>query len=246
VTLPAPTLPCPQCRAPVPVVNDHPYLSCEHCTAALFLDLSDYLLHVYARPRLDKRGVQAALRGALQSSEVRGKLDRLEAELVYLPYFLFATSHGVRSVPGIALEGRALAWNPKADSSGLEAYDAASTKGTIIMPTASVVDARAQLGEPSKEARLVHVPFYRVRYSNGDKPYSAVVNALDGSVSAGVLPPASSHAVTKSYMTWAGLAFGVFVLEAALLPGAGAPVLGIGLTTLIAWWGLRGIQRVER
>ncbi len=242
-----PRLPCPQCGAAITLADDQPFRSCEHCSATLFLDLGHFVLHAYVAPRLDVRSAPGALQRFLKSAEITAPVSEVRAELVYLPFAVFARYEGTGSVLLTLLGGRSLPFDARAFSGALEPYDRAKARGTILEPELTLEEGRTLAGAaPEDQGRLVHVPFHQIRYSCAGRSYRAVLSALDGSGHAEVLPPASTASLDRSYAAWAAAATLVFLLEAAALPSASVAMAMMAPTILFFWWFLAGVQRANR
>lgn len=242
-----PRLPCPQCAAPIDLADDQPFRLCAHCGAALYLDLQHLVLHVHAAPRVGLAAVEGLLQKFLRAAEITTPPRQVRAELYFVPFAVFTGHEVVRSAPLTLFGGRPLRFEAQAFAASFEPYDAASARGQVLPPEASVEEARARAGAADDDrVRLVHVPFYRVRYLAAERRYEAVLSALDGAGQAEVLPPASSAELDRNYALWAGLALFTFCLEALLMPSLSAAMLALAPTVFVFWWFLTGVQGAHR
>lgn len=220
---------------------------CAHCGATLYLDLEHLVMHFHAAPRVAPEAVQGHLERFLRAAEITSRVAQVRAEPYSVPFAVFSGHDEVRSVPLALLGGRPLRFDAQTFSSAFEPYDAARARGVVLSPDTPVEEARGRAGAaPEDLVRLVHVPFYLVRYVSGGRRYEAVLSALDGTGRAEVLPPASSAELDRNYALWSGLALFTFCVEAVLAPNLTAALAVIAPSVLVFWWLLSGVQGAHR
>jgi len=86
----------------------------------------------------------------------------------------------------------------------------------------AVMEARKDLDSDKarfSDAYLVHIPFYKVSYTCRNSENEAMVDAVSGDTFADEWPPAPQKQKDRVLGWITGLSLGLFLLEAALIPG---------------------------
>ena len=238
---------CPQCRAEVPLDGAQPFTRCPHCRASLWADLSGVLQHSVLKARLGAGEARGALERYLRGAEVDPPAGESRVRLEYHPWYVIPRGLDPRTgddAPALvsATHDAEFLTAPRRAA---EAGDGdPPSRGEVpadawIAPALGPDEARAQVpgaatGASPGGMRLVHVPVWRIDYAEGGRRWHAHVDAVEGDVSALMLPPASSRRMDRTATLWCAGAIGLFALEAAVLPGLLLPLVAFAVTGGVA------------
>lgn len=235
---------CYQCAAVLPVEQGTQFATCEFCGTTNFVDKSGAVLHYAVRMTVPEKDAVAALRRWMGGNDTVKGLDvkaQIEPPLFqrFPMWMVRTTQNGKEKVilePAAALSVIELT-DLTIPASDLEPYDH-TLDGEAITPTVPYETVKRWLAENHnvsagaiKEASLVHLPLYQLKYTFEERPYTAVVDAATGKVFANIYP--SKREVP--YVTIGSIGCVAYFL-AALIPVSGYLLSGgsgLALSVLI-------------
>ena len=194
---------CTQCGGSVTVDPSTPFLSCNFCSSALYLDKSRVVFHFVVSPTIDLEDASGKLRRWMAGNDTVKDLDRhavlQSQELTYIPMWRFV----VRDSAGDLEYSEPASSSTIADlrrlplSGGdLKFYSSTAFQGLPLKEPDVLLDSALQwlqnekgtVKDKIKETNLIHVPFYVFKYQFGGKDYQAVVDGTTGRVLTAVFP----------------------------------------------------------
>jgi hypothetical protein len=183
------------------VEHGTPFVACEFCGAANFVDKSRAVFHYTAVSTLDVAGARAALRRWMAGNETVKNLDRKARveppEFEYFPMWMVrvAEAGGERILcrPAAAVSVSVLG-QVQVRAGDLKPYQPAAG-ATVLEPTVSretmlewLTEGVGMSTEAIREVSLVHLPIFRCRYSFQDRRFVAVVDGVTSQVFANIYP----------------------------------------------------------
>lgn len=236
---------CPQCGGVVQSDDDSSLVTCAFCGSSLYLDPGSAVSHEILPPTLRKAQLAERIGSFLSQRETLGRPKRLRARLLFLPYWVVPRPEGERVAPAAALGALPLA-RYVLPSGDFRRFSPVLTGGAEVVPASVMVEsllppARGSEAEAvPKGTRLVHLPFWEVRYRLGARDYRALVDAAAGQVLPFSLPVSSELWLDWAYSALLGVLFVVLVLGFRLLfAGDTAGWLWLGGGAPVAWAGVR-------
>lgn len=224
--IPAPTTPCSQCGGPVPLEDGVSFVTCGHCRVPLVVDVGRLLVHCVIRPVVRDRDVRGVIERWLRQNEVFGDPVTQEPVLEFRPYYVLTGADGLRTTveaaPDLESPDRAAA-KAAIDVGRVEPFlpDALGA-GEAILPVLLLGDVAAALDESegagASQVRLVHIPFWRLRYRVDGAQYTAVVDGVLGEPAALALPPGRAAVLDRFAIAALSCAIAGSTLAAWLLP----------------------------
>ncbi len=197
---PAPQLTCSQCGGVLTPAEGEIFITCPYCRATVYLDKSRVVFHWAITPTVDEQAAQANLRRWMAGNQTVKNLDRkatlaeqtfqyfplwhikvaqAEQEIVYLEP---ATATSITEIKRLVIPAGDL--NPYRSE-----LDAQAVPPDV--PYQAVVKHMEERGIKShtiREAALVHMPLYTLKYIFEGRRYTAIVEAASGQVFANVFP----------------------------------------------------------
>jgi hypothetical protein len=234
-------LPCSQCGGPLPIPEHVALARCPRCGETLYLDAGGFVLHGIARPQLDARAAARAVAAFLEALEIESARVSPAAELSYEPWYRVAAPGRAAFVPAAAAGRGEHEFADVLATCEVAPFDAALVNGVpVTWPEATFDEARERVvGGDDRRGALVHAPVWTVRYRWGEREFVAHVDGVLGRVAADAVPPsASARRDRVAVGTIAVLACG-FAAIAWLLPGVWAPLLAIGVVSMVIWTAAR-------
>jgi hypothetical protein len=194
---------CTQCGGSVAVDPSTPFLICNFCGSALYLDKSRVVFHYVVSPTIGIEEASGKLRRWMAGNETVKDLDRLASiqhqELLYFPMWRFvvrestgdrefsepASSSSIADLRRLPLSGGNLKFFSPA-----EFREMPLKEPDVLLDSASqwLKNEKGASPEQIKETNLIHVPFYIFKYQFGGKEYQAVIDGTTGRVLASVFP----------------------------------------------------------
>ncbi len=194
---------CTQCGGSVAVDPTTPFLNCNYCSSALYLDKSKVVFHFVVSPTIAMDEALGKLRRWMAGNETVKDLDKLATiqnqELLYFPMWRFvvrddtgehefsepASSSSIADLRRLPLSG-----------GNLKFFSPTQFQGMPLKEPDVLLDSAAQwlqtekgaARENIKETNLIHVPFYIFKYQFGGKDYQAVIDGTTGRVLASIFP----------------------------------------------------------
>lgn len=234
---------CEECSAPLSIEQGSNFVVCEYCQTTNFVDKSRAVFHYAVRPTVRENDAVAALRrwmaGNATIKDLDQKADIGRPVLELFPMWLVRAQHGgserVFLEPAAALSISELK-HMTVPAGDLEPYDhemdEAATAPTVPYDTMVkwLADDEGVPAGAIREASIVHLPIYVVKYTYDGERYTAVVDAASSQVFANIFPAKWE----VPYVAIGALAFAVYFC-AALIPAGGyvyGDVEGLGFGLL--------------
>ena len=192
---------CRQCSAPLPVEQGTQLTVCEFCGTTNYVDRAKTVLHFVVRTTVRENDAISALRRWMAGNQTVKDLDKkAEIKGIYFQlfpmWFVRVSQNGKEQVvlePAAALSVSELkhATIPAADLEPYDiVYDDDAVKATV--PYDALIqwlDDNHDIKESDvSEISLVHLPIYQIKYTHGDREYTAVVDAATSEVFANIFP----------------------------------------------------------
>jgi len=218
---------CTQCGAGVPIEEDSEFVRCPYCETALYVDTDRTLKHFYFVPQVTRRDLHLNIRRKLAYMEIDESVKITEADMVYFPFWsLSLTSGGTLGIPASPPPVEDL-YEYKFPGGDLKFFDQNILHEEEVVEKEltledAVMEARKDLDSDKarfSDAYLVHIPFYKVSYTCRNSENEAMVDAVSGDTFADEWPPAPQKQKDRVLGWITGLSLGLFLLEAALIPG---------------------------
>lgn len=232
---------CTQCGAKVPIEQDTGFIRCPYCETSLYVDTDRTVKHFSMSPQIRPADLAPVIQRKLSYMEIKDPVKVGRHNLVYFPFWRLDMEGGFSiTVPASppVIEDIIQIKCPAGDLKLFAPELAAEEE--VVEPQALLEDAVADAAKlmDNKEpkfsaASLLHLPMYAVEYACGGARHKALVEAVSGEVYADDWPAAPQKEKDRVLGMIAALAFGLFFLEAALLPGLW-PVLAAYAVTAIA------------
>ena len=86
---------CTGCKADVPIDEETEFVQCPYCSAALYVDLSQSILHYYMPVQIEKRDLAPLIQRALAKIEIEDNIKIPSMELKILPLALMLRQLGM-------------------------------------------------------------------------------------------------------------------------------------------------------
>lgn len=208
---------CPQCGASVELQEEDAFVHCPFCGSLLHLGDAS-ASHLLLQPAIDQRELPTRLTKWLDDREALGKPVDVTTRLLFFPFWNFidgAQSKVVPAAPLLALDLERFAL-PSGDLKSFRADNgAAETIEPKVVPEA-VMPAAAVKG-----ARLLHLPFWEVRFALWKRSYTIWIDAAAGQVLAFELPVTSESRLDWTYglLLFAMYAVLLFAFHRVFSPG---------------------------
>lgn len=217
--------------------------ACEHCGAALYLDLSGTAVHTVVEPTVPQSEIAPRLGRALAAREVLDDLVIETTSTVLVPYFGRGEARSSRLCCALALPEPAPA-ELRHLRGELTFFDEWTLQGARSMePELSLDEACGAPKEDGLSPQLVHVPFYEVRYRCQGQSHEALVDAMTGQVSAERWPCAPSRELNRELWLVASFWGLAYVICVAALPSWPWVLLGLVVVSALGYqlalWRLR-------
>ena len=194
---------CTQCGGSVAVDPSTPFLNCNFCGSALYLDRSRVVFHYVVSPTIEMEEAKGKLRRWMAGNETVKDLDRLASiqnqELIYFPMWRFvvrdgagdrefsepASSSSIADLRRLPLSGGNLTFFSPAQFKGMPLKEP-----DVLLDSASrwLQNEKGASPDNIKETNLIHVPFYIFKYQFSGQQYQAVIDGTSGRVLASVFP----------------------------------------------------------
>lgn len=235
----------------MPIEHDTGFINCPFCDTALYLDTDRTVKHFYLDFQVSSKDLAPVIQRKLSYMEVKAPVKVLSHSMVFLPVWKLEAATGETVlVPGAALSMEAMEeLRLPAGDLKLMGPDAAADK-ELTEPELLLEDAarkaRETLGGEDvkiRAASLVHLPFYRVEYSCRDESFEAAVDGVSGEVYADSWPSAPHRQKDRVLGMIAALAFGLFFIEAAAIPGFWLVVPAYAITGVGIYFLARGVLK---
>jgi hypothetical protein len=216
---------CTSCGAQVPIQERTQFQQCQHCGAALIVDLGEGVPHYLLSPVLEHGGLEPALRRALAQREISAPIGTVAAEMIYLPFWRFEREAGqafmiAASAPGAEDLGR-LVPPPGEERFFREEHAGAHrvAEPTVLLETARAEASGAAAAETKDDLResLVHVPFFRIEYGCDGGTYVAWMEAVSGNAFSDGWPPSPQRRKDLVLGAVALISIAVFFSETVFL-----------------------------
>ncbi|MFN2190029.1 MAG: hypothetical protein ACK2T3_14790 [Candidatus Promineifilaceae bacterium] len=192
---------CRQCSAPLPIEQGTQLTTCEYCGTTNYVDRARTVLHFVVRTTVRENDAIAALRRWMAGNQTVKDLDK-KAEIRGIYFQLFpmwfarVTRQGKEQIvlePAAALSVSELknASIPAADLEPYDfVYDEDAVKATVPYDALLqwLADNHGVRAQEVGEVSLVHLPIYQIKYTFGDREYTAVVDAATSEVFANIFP----------------------------------------------------------
>jgi hypothetical protein len=240
---------CTQCGAGVPITEDAAFIRCPFCDTALYVETDRTVTHYYLPAQAPVNDLPLYLRRKLAGFEVKDEVAVKGVTLVFFPYWRFDLATGKsHCLPAAAAPFEDL-HRLKMPAGDLKLFDPPKLEPhRVIEPQVLLVDAALEVKtELANEAAqftassLVHLPLYFVGYACQGKDFRAVVDAVAGEVYADDWPPGPQREKDRALGLIALLAVGLFLFEAALIPGLWLTLAAYALTALGLYYLARGV-----
>jgi hypothetical protein len=198
---------CSLCGGENKVSPGQKMLFCSYCGSALALKKERIPEHLLLPHERNDRDAEETLRSFLLArNRACGDVD--EIRFAYVPFILAEEKEGeMKLVPASKETWAAISYPP---SGNYRFFDESLADGEMIFP-ASV--------DPKGNARLLHLPMYRICYRAGQWKGTAYVMGDSWQVHAYELPPERPQPLNVSYLVIAAMLFTVFLFVGRLAPG---------------------------
>lgn len=237
---PATQIVCQECSAPLAVEQGSNFVVCEYCQTTNYVDKSRTVFHYAVRPTVRENDAIAALRrwmagnATIKDLDTKAQIGRPVLELfpMWLVRVQYEGAEKVFLEPAAALSISELK-HMSVPAGDLEPYDhtldESATAPTVPYDTMVkwLVDDEGLPAGAIKEAAIVHLPIYVVKYDFEGERYTAIVDAASSQVFANIFPAKWE----VPYLAIGALAFGVYFCAALLPAGGWVASEGEGLVT---------------
>lgn len=211
---------CTQCGGAVTIKEHQGLAKCPYCGSSLYLDINEGIVHLIARPKLIQKELPIVLQTFLEKKERKGLPRIIRINLIFWPFWQTFDMNGkvglfpASSSPITDLENAHI---PVLET---EPFNEEIVENSHVeAPIESVYDFLIKRGLKAQKVKLLHIPFYQVIYNYGGAvEYEVWIDAVTGQLFADELPPTFSNEKDKLYLKMAGLAAGVYILIALLIP----------------------------
>lgn len=234
---------CQQCSAPLTVEQGTAYTECQFCGATNVLDRGRSVFHYVVRETVRQEDAEAMLRRWMGGNKTVKDLDKkaIISQIHFQLFPMWLVRVGQQQDEAVLLEPAAAISvselkQLKVPAADLEPYDAIPGAEAVVatVPYNAMLnwladDYRVQ-PDAIREAAIVHLPIYLIKYSYKSRSYTAVVDAATGEIFCNIYPSKWE----APYQMLGAIAFVVYFL-AALAPVGGYMVGGdAGLATGLA------------
>jgi hypothetical protein len=199
------TIICPQCAGENQISVDDRFIECTFCSSAIYVDKSKVVTHYVVSSNFNKDAAEGNLRRWMAGNFQVKDLDKLaqisKLSFYYFPMWYFktadasgdkiylqpATSTSISEIKKISIPAGNLKVFHKKE------FDEKDFMTPDIYLTSAqkwLTDSGVDLNS-TKEASLVHIPFYQFTYVFNGSEYTALVEASSGKVYANLWPKKS-------------------------------------------------------
>lgn len=244
-------LKCTQCGGQVPISEDTSFVRCPFCETALYLETDRTVSHQYLPASAAANDLGPYLMRRLARFDYHDPVQVKTIKLIYFPVWRLdlATGKSV-AVPAAAAPFDDLR-NLKMPAGAYKLFDAQALEAnTVVEPEMLLEDAApeacAELGNPEAKftsAALVHLPFFIVTYQAGTREHRAMIDGASGDVYADEWPAGAQKEKDRTFGLIAALCIGLFLLEAAAVPGVGLTMLAYAVTAVGLYYLARSTLR---
>jgi len=242
---------CTQCGAGIPIEEDSEFLKCPYCDTSLYVETDRTVKHYYITRNLGKDDLSPVIQRKLSYLEIKDKVEVSKSHMAYLPFWGLVTSGGKTIVIPASAPPLEDLDHVKIPAGDLKLYnDQLEQDNEVVQPKLlledAALEARNVLGDQKatySSASLIHLPMFAVSYYCRGMRYRALVDAVSGEVYADDWPAAPQKQKDKVLGIIAAIAFFLFFVEAAVIPGFGWVILAYAVTGtamyFLAWTTLR-------
>lgn len=231
-------LDCAQCGGKFPLHVESPFARCPFCSCTLYLDRASSFRHLGLPARIGPSAAMDLLRGGARRRN-QPLPEPLDVVHVVLPFWSVRSESVQETLPAFSplpvalapfrLPAAQPAWFDPGDYPGFSVQEPSEE---------SPLAWEGRYGKAA--ATLYAVPFFKVRYGGGTKPYEAWVDAAGSRVFWGIGPPAGNEAASRRFVKVIGGMVALFGAEAFLLPGGWLALSAVGVTGAILYpWARR-------
>lgn len=217
---------CTQCGGDVPIEEDAGFIRCPFCETALYVETDRTVLHYYMSVQVAVDDIGLTIARKLSYMEIKDPVAVQSSSVIYFPFWRLDTlMGGALTVPAATtpIEDLDVLKSPAGDlklySKKLE-EDFPVVEPEVLLENA-LVEGQKIIGSESakfRSASLVHLPLHEVEYICQGREYRVFVEAISGEVFGDSWPAAPQKQKDRALGRIAALAFGLFLVESALIP----------------------------
>lgn len=208
---------CTHCGADLTTADPGSLAVCEHCGAALYLDLSGSALHYLVAPSVPDEEAASRLRRALVAREMLDDIEVVSTTTQYLPYFCWGDVRRDRLFSALALPEEDVREAPNLRGDLAFFDETRLGHAAAVSPELRPHEVCGPIAGESS-VQLVHVPFHRIHYNCQGRHFTALVDAMAGRVSADEWPVSPMRELNAELWLLATAWGASFVLAVTLLP----------------------------
>lgn len=224
---------CTNCGADVPIGASTSGVICSYCETALFVGRQQGISHLVMSGYVSAEDAVLRLGRFLSQKEFSSAIEVEERKEFYFPFWQLSPKQGgkkifwagrtplcdeLASIP--ALGGETGKQTPMDIADHLLLQPHILLEEALVSANSAKENYRQEnVFEDSKSAALIHVPFYKIRYSVHGETHVAFVDKVMGAVYADELPASPQR---KKSRALAGVALGALLavfLQVLLFPG---------------------------
>jgi DNA-directed RNA polymerase subunit RPC12/RpoP len=228
-------LTCPQCGGEARAGEEHAFAACPWCGSRLFLDRGRAVAHEVLLPEVGRAHLAARLGRWLSGRETLGRPRLVATRLLLFPLWVIPATEG--RAARIAVAAPLLEEPPGGlglPAGDRKAFRADAVPGAELVPATVHLESLLQRGaEPPKGARLVHVPYWEVRFRIGSQDHRVWIDAVTGGVVPLSEPQSAERRLDSAYTLLLAVTFVALLAGFLLLfQGGGRSAIGLGLLAL--------------
>jgi hypothetical protein len=232
---------CTQCGAGLDITEDTGFIVCPFCDSRLYLESDRTVRHFYLQPVIKAKDVAGFIGKELSRRELKDPAQVISAHIVFIPFWLVRMKETTLSYQAADLEYSVFE-QLKIPVGELIPYESElEGKFEVQAPEVSLeqIMKKQELDEYKDKVErvdLIHIPFYKVRYSYKSAAYHSLVDACSGVAYAENFPASISKEKDRFFMIIFAVLSVVFTVEAFALPGFLFPMLAFVITGAGAWF----------